>query len=165
MKLKTFFLLGASLMILAGCGGEEEETKNGESGEGLGTLGSESEEESGNENNDTATEDSKKDEESTGEATHDSGLLDLNNTESGWVNFEGNLGGNSDYRTTAPVEYDSNQNYVLTEGGYVAYYNGEEYVKTVQQAADEPIEQVPETDNIRVSYHKSFSNVIALNQQ
>lgn len=165
MKIKTFFLLSASLIILSGCGDEEKETENKGSGESMGTLNPESEEENSTESNESAPDDSEENQESEEKTTHDSGLLDLDNTEAGWINFEGELGGNSDYHTTSPVEYNPNQNYVLTKGGYIAYYKSEEFIKTIQQTADEPIEQVQGADSIRVSYHSSFRNSIALNEQ
>lgn len=162
MNTKKFFLLGVSMMILAGCGGESEET-NESSEEGMGTLSAESEEVNESES-DKATD---HETESTdgGEApSHDSGILDLSETEEGWLNFEGDVGGNLEYRITPVIEYNPDIDYEINNGAYVTYYSGDEFIKTVQQA-EGVIEQVEEADNIRVSYHNSFGNKIALTEQ
>lgn len=164
MKLKLFFLLITSIIFLYGC--SEESAENEEAtGEGMGTLSAESEE--GNETEGSPEESSENEDlndEDTQETKNDNGLLDLSNTESGWINFEGMLGGSSDYQTTEPIEYDSSKDYELTIGAYIVYYNGDEYIQTVQES-EGTIEQVEEADNIRVSYHKSFSESISLDEQ
>src|SRR5699024_4522143 len=84
--MKKLFLLGVSMMILAGCGGETEET-DGE--EGMGTLSAESEE--GNEtetDNDSESESESTEESAEEEPSHDTGLLDLSDNEEGWLNFD-----------------------------------------------------------------------------
>ena len=161
MKIKNILLLGVSIMILTGCGGETDEGSE----DGMGTLNTESE----NTNNieEDAQEGSEAtdlNEEKSEVTTSDNGLMDLNNTEPGWINFEGILGGSSEYRTTEPIEYDSSQDYELTRGAYIVYYNGDEYIKTVQES-EGTIEKVENADNIRVSYHKSFSEVISLTEK
>src|SRR5699024_1254433 len=164
MGIKKYLLLGISMMLLAGCSGESEEA-NGESEEGMGTLSAESEE-----NNeataDNATEsDSESTEESAEEEpTHDTGLLDLSDNEEGWLNFEGGVGRNNEYRMTPAIDYDPNKDYEINNGAYVTYYSGEEFIKTVQQT-EGSIEQVEEADNIKVSYHNSFRNKISLAEQ
>src|SRR5699024_12401930 len=98
------------------------------------------------------------------EPTHDTGLLDLSDTEEGWLNFEGDVGGNAEYRITPEIEYNPDTDYEINNGAYVTYYNGDEFNKTVQKGKG-TIEQVTEADNIRVSYHSSFGNKIALTEQ
>src|SRR5699024_8756867 len=164
MKTKKLLLLGVSMLILAGCGGEAEEA-NGESEEGMGTLSTESEEGTGSESENAENSES----ESTGdssseESSHDSGLLDLSDNEEGWLNFEGEVSGNTEYRITPEIEYNPDTDYEINNGAYVTYYNGDEFIKTVQQG-EGVIEQVEDADNIRVSYHNSFGNKIALTEQ
>src|SRR5699024_12742817 len=120
MKLKTLFLLSTSFVILTGCGNEEEKTDDEKSGESMGTLNPESVEESENDNSNN--DDTGKKEETENDSTHDSGLLDLNNTETGWINFEGNLGRNSEYITSSTIEYNPNQHFVLTKVGNIVYF-------------------------------------------
>ena len=57
---------------------------------------------------DNATEsDSESTEESAEEEpTHDTGLLDLSDNEEGWLNFEGGVGRNNEYRMTPAIDYD-----------------------------------------------------------
>src|SRR5699024_8766580 len=133
MKIKKYLLLGVSMMILAGCGGESEET-NGEAEEGMGTLSAESEEGSDAETDRATERGSESNEESSEEEpTHDTGLLDLSDTEEGWLNFEGDVGGNAEYRITPEIEYNPDTDYEINNGAYVTYYNGDEFIKTVQQ--------------------------------
>src|SRR5699024_210581 len=164
MKTKKLFLLSISMMILAGCGGESEET-NENSEEGMGTLSAESEEGNKSETDNATESESESTEESAEEEpSHDTGLLDLSDNEEGWVNFEGDVGGNNEYRITPKIDYDPNKNYEINNGAYVTYYSGDEFIKTVQQA-EGLIEQVADADNIQVSYHNSFRNKISLTEQ
>ena len=166
MKLKPLFLLGASLMILSACGNEDSKG-NGTASEddGMGTLSSESE--SGDEtvSEETSSGDTESNEDSVEETEQNNGLLDLSETENGWINFDGVLGGSYEYRTSQPVEYNPEQNYDLSTGAYIAYFNGDEFIQTVLYNEPTTIEQVPEADNIRVSYHNSFESKLALNEQ
>ncbi|SDL33521.1 hypothetical protein SAMN05216216_1446 [Lacicoccus qingdaonensis] len=159
--MKKFFLLGVSMFVLAGCGGDSEEA-NGESEEGMGTLDSESEEEIESEN-DNSTE--SEEEANNEDSSHDSGLLDLNDTDPGWINYEGERTGSSEYQTTPPVEYDPSLQYEISVGAYIAYFNGDEFIDTVQQGSSGQIEQVEEADTIRVSYHNSFADRISLTEE
>lgn len=96
--------------------------------------------------------------------SNDGGLMDLNNTENGWLNFDGEVGGNTEYRITPRIEYNPDKVYDLNIGAYITYYNGDEFIQTVQQA-EGAIEQVEEADNIRVSYHYTFEDKISLNEK
>ena len=158
MKIKKYLFLGISMLVLAGCSGESEET-NEESEEGMGTLSAESEK-----NNEVKTESESTEESSEEEPSHDMGLLELNDNEEGWINFEGGVGGNNEYRITPKIDYDPGKNYEINNGAYITYYSGDEFIKTVQQSGG-LIEQVSEADNIRVSYHNSFRNKISLIEQ
>ena len=164
MKIKKYLLLGIGMLVLAGCSGDSDEA-NGEAEEGMGTMSAESEVETEEEmDNDTESESETGEESSEEEPTHDTGLLDLSDNEEGWINFEGDVGGNNEYRITPVIDYDSNKSYEINKGAYVTYYSGEEFIKTVQQA-EGSIEQVEEADNIKVSYHNSFRNKISLAEQ
>ena len=160
MKIKKYLLLGVSMVVLAGCSGESEEA-NGESEEGMGTLSAESEERTESESENTKENESESTDDSNEEPSHDSGLLELSENEEGWLNFEGDVGENSEYRITPEIEYNPDTDYEINNGAYVTYYNGDEFIKTVQQA-EGVIEQVEDADNIKVSYHNSFGNKISL---
>lgn len=163
MKSKTLFVLGISLMVLSACNGFTEEEEEAESAK--------TNTEENTESNGSTADDSSENAESTetsdevSSETVDSGLIDNSNNESGWINFEGQLGGNAKYFTTSPIEYDPSKQYELTEGGYIAYYSGENFIQTVQKERGGTIEQVPEADNIRISYHKTFKDKISLKAQ
>src|SRR5699024_1844729 len=92
-------------------------------------------------------------------------LIDKNSTTAGWINSKGELGGNPEYATTDYIEYDPDKEYDLNQGGYIAYYDGDEFIKTVQEEFASTIENVPEADQIRISYHKSFENMIELTEK
>src|SRR5699024_907150 len=143
--IKKYLLLGIGMLVLAGCSGESEET-SGESEEGMGTLSTESEEGTESEmDSDTESESGSAEKSSEEEPTHDTGLLDLSDNEEGWINFEGDVGGNNEYRITPAIDYDPKKDYEINNGAYVSYYSGEEFIKTVQQA-EGSIEQVEEAD-------------------
>src|SRR5699024_10929894 len=149
MKFKTL-LLGTSLMVLSACNGDASE-------EEAETQASDTEETS--QENEANTE-SSKDEESV----EDGGLIDKESTEQGWINFAGEHGGNPEYLTTDTIEYDPSKQYELSQGAYVAYYSGEEFIETSQMEHGGEIQTVENADNIRISYHKSFNNNINLSE-
>lgn len=111
------------------------------------------------ENTETVSE---QDDDSTSEKSEVDGLIDKSTTETGWINLSGEFGGNPEYLTTAPIDYDPNKQYELNQGGYISYYKGDEFIKTVQEEYANTLEQVPEADHIRISYHKSFDEQIKL---
>ncbi|WP_017548115.1 hypothetical protein [Salinicoccus carnicancri] len=153
MKFKAFLLLGTSLMILSACSGEsseenadaetEETTDSAETSEGSSETGE--------------TKESAE--------VEDGGLIDKESTEPGWINFGGEHGGNPEYLTTNTIEYDPSKQYELSQGAYVAYYSGEEFIETSQMEHGGEIQTVENADNIRISYHKSFNNKINLSEQ
>jgi len=155
MKFKNLLLFGTSLMVLAACNGNDSETENETPEADSEETTQENEENTGsNESEDTAET-----------KVEDGGLINKENTEPGWINFAGEHGGNPEYLTTDIIEYDSSKQYELSEGAYVAYYNGEEFLETSQMEHGGEIQQVENADNIRVSYHKSFNNKINLSEQ
>ena len=158
MKFKTLLLLGTSLMILSACNGESSE----ETEENADAKTEETAESSGTSEESSKTNET---EESVESEVEDGGLIDKSKTESGWINFAGEHGGNPDYMTTDTIEYDSSKQYKLSQGAYIAYYNGEEFIETYQMEHGGPIQQVEGADNIRISYHKSFNNKIKLTEQ
>lgn len=89
-------------------------------------------------------------------------LMNVKNTETGWINFSGELGGNSDYLTTESIKYNPEKEYQLSEGAYISYYEGNEFIKTIQEEFPTNIEQVNRADNIKISFHKSFIDKIQL---
>src|SRR5699024_6034338 len=141
MKIKRYLILSISMMILAGYAGEAEEVDESAE-EGMGTLSAESAEGKETEtDNDSESESESTEESDEEEPSHDTGLIDLSDNEEGWVNFEGDVGGNNEYRITPKIDYDPNKNYEINNGAYVTYYSGDEFIKTVQQA-EGLIEQV-----------------------
>ncbi|HLR67015.1 MAG TPA: hypothetical protein VK105_07740 [Virgibacillus sp.] len=154
MKLKALILFGTSVMILSGCNSGEDESKNDEANQ-----------ETSEESSKGETKGSEKVESDSASKDSDSGLLNLNNTEEGWINFEGELGGNSEYITSGFIEYNPESKYKLSKGGYIAYYSGEDFIKTTQQEFEGPIERVPKADQIRISFHESFEESISLTEQ
>src|SRR5699024_5215964 len=152
MKFKTL-LLGTSLVVLSACNGDASE-------EEVGTQASDTEETS--QENEANTESSKGEESAEVE---DGGLIDKESTEQRWINFAGEHGGNAEYLTTDTIEYDPSKQYELSQGAYVAYYSGEEFIETSQMEHGGEIQTVENADNIRISYHKSFNNNINLSEQ
>ena len=96
---------------------------------------------------------------------NNSNLIDRNNTEPGWINSKGELGGNHEYATTDFLDYNPDKEYELNQGGYIAYYKGNQFIKMIQEEYASTIENVPEADKIRISYHKSFEDMIKLTEK
>ena len=158
MKFKTLLLLGTSLMVLSACNGESSE----ETEENADAKTEETAESSGTSEGSSETN---KTEEFAESEVENGGLIDKSKTEAGWINFAGEHGGNPDYMTTDTIEYDSSKQYELSQGAYIAYYSGKEFIETSQMEHGGPIQQVEGADNIRISYHKSFNNKIKLTEQ
>lgn len=161
---KKLLLLGVSMMVLAGCSSDSE-AANGESEEGMGTLSDESEEGTEAESENATNNESESTDDSNEEPSHESGLLDLSDTEEGWLNFKGEVGSNAEYRITPAIEYNPNSDYEINNGAYVTYYNGDEFIKTVLHDEAGVIEQVDDADSIRLSFHNSFLDRISLTEQ
>ncbi|WP_020006130.1 acyltransferase family protein [Salinicoccus albus] len=104
-------------------------------------------------------------EQSADSGSEDSNLLENTSTEPGWINFSGESGGNPEYVTTSPIEYNPDKEYELNEGAYIAYYNGDEFLETVQKENASTLEAVPEADHIRISYHESFEEKLELTEK
>lgn|SRR5699024_7180140 len=152
MKYKTLILIGTSLMILSACNGSDSEEESKTT-----NIDTEESTENAGDNNES--------EKSASSKAGDSVLIDKEKTESGWINYEGEFGGNIGYLTTGPIEYDPSKQYELSHGGYIAYYNGEEFIETSQMGDGGLIKQVESADNIRISYHDSFNKNINLVKQ
>ena len=102
------------------------------------------------------------DDDSIDETSSHDNLLEFEGTETGWINFDGEISDNNEYRITTAIEYEPEKDYTLTIGSYISYYSGEEFIKTVQHNPEESVEQVEEADNIKVSYHYTFEDRIEL---
>jgi len=92
-------------------------------------------------------------------------LFDKNSLEEGvWINYEGGLSEEDDMVITESIPYDSDNEYILTMGAYVSYYNGDEFIKTslVTESTAEAIESVDEADNIRLSFNREHLEEINL---
>src|SRR5699024_3595174 len=108
-------------------------------------------------NRPVSSEESTDEKEENVENKSNNSLLDLKETEKGWINFEGEVGDNAEYRITPKIDYNPDKNYEINIGAYISYYNNDEFIKTIQQA-EGIIEKVEEADSIIVSYHYTFEN-------
>lgn len=157
MKFKTFLLLSSTLLFLAACSDESESSEE--------TTSEDTTTEETSEDNTESTDETETSEEGT-ESNSESGenLLDIENSEAGWINFAGELKGSPDYRVTPELLYDPSSQYELNIGAYVSYFSNGEFLETVQTSSG-PINQVEGADSIRVSYHNSFEENISLTEQ
>src|SRR5699024_557065 len=160
MKIKSFVLFSSALLLLTACSDSgEESTDNASDGANTEETSAETSESTSEENSST----SDSEEVDASESSSDN-LLDIENSEGGWINFSGESKGSPDYKVTPEIEYDPASEYELNIGAYISYFSNGEFLETVQSSSG-PIEQVEDADTIRVSYHNSFEDKIALTKK
>jgi len=145
MKFRSLLVFGTTLLVLSACSGED---------------GNNEEETDDNNNLSEETSETKE----TSNVTNGESVLNLNDSEAGWVNFNGEHAGSIDYRVSPKIEYDSSETYVLNIDAYISYFNDDEFIET-KLTSKGPIESIDNADNIRVSYHKSFEERLTLTKE
>lgn len=158
MNFKDCILIGSAILILTGCSDESDSSENNTSQE------TNIEENSGEINESTEGAETSEGEGKVSNSTPQDNMLDLENFEPGWINFEGELKGSPDYRVTPEISYDPASQYKLNIGAYISYFNNGEFIETVQSSSGS-IDQIEGADTIRVSYHKSFTDNISLTKK
>ena len=87
-------------------------------------------------------------------------------TEGSWITYDGETVEKEEMRTTEPIEYDTSKDYEINRSSYVSYYNGDEFIETIQYSEDPPmtLDTVEEADSIVLSFNQYNEDTISLTE-
>lgn len=87
-------------------------------------------------------------------------------TEGSWITYDGETVENEEMRSTEPIDYDPSKDYEINRSSYVSYYNGDEFIETIQYSDDPPmtIDTVEEADSIVISFNQYNEDTISLTE-
>jgi|SRR5699024_969920 len=87
-------------------------------------------------------------------------------TEGSWITYDGETVEKEEMRTTEPIEYDPSKDYEINRSSYVSYYNGDEFIETIQYSEDPPmtLDTVEEADSIVLSFNQYNEDTISLTE-
>lgn len=97
----------------------------------------------------------------------DGNLIDTGSlTEGSWMGYDGEAVENEEMMTSEPIEYDPATTYDINRSSYVSYFNGEEFIETIQYSGDPPmtLDTVEEADTIQVSFNQYNEDTIQLTE-
>ena len=97
----------------------------------------------------------------------DGNLIDTGSvTEGSWISYDGNVVENDEMMTSKSIDYDPAKNYEINRSSYVSYYNGDEFLETIQYSEDPPmtLETVEEADSVVISFNKYNQDTIELKE-
>lgn len=97
----------------------------------------------------------------------ENGLIDLGSaTKGSWMGYKGEAVENEEMITSDTIDYDPSKTYEINRSSYVSYFNGEEFIETVQYSDDPPmtLDTVEEADNIVVSFNVYNEDTIKLQE-
>lgn len=154
MKNIFFIFLSISLFILSACSTTNSDTDSSSAANGDNEM---------NQAEKTAEDNSESSQENNDPKTFDiNSMIDNTNieTEGSWIQEDGSLAPHSDFVITEPIEYNSKNTYKIHLSGYIAYYEGEDFIKTVRYSNEIPtdIESVPNANYIKVNYRSADFN-------
>lgn len=83
-----------------------------------------------------------------------------------WINTKGEFKNNPEMVNTSPIDYNSNNQYLINKTSYISYFKGEEFIKTILYDYENEfplaIENMGEADNIIVSFNVENNDSIQL---
>ena len=85
-------------------------------------------------------------------------------TEGSWMGYDGEAVENEEMRTTEKIDYDSSKTYEINRSSYVSYFNGENFIETIQYNGEPPmtLDTVEEADSIVISFNQYNEDTINL---
>lgn len=85
-------------------------------------------------------------------------------TEGSWMGYDGDAVENEEMRTTEKIDYDSSKTYEINRSSYVSYFNGEDFIETIQYNGEPPmtLDTVEEADSIVISFNQYNEDTINL---
>ena len=97
----------------------------------------------------------------------DGNLIDNGSvTEGSWISYDGNVVENEEMMTSKSIDYDPSKDYEINRSSYVSYYNGDEFIETIQYSDDPPmtLDTVEEADSIVISFNQYNEDTISLTE-
>ena len=97
----------------------------------------------------------------------DGNLIDTSSvTDGSWISYDGNVVENEEMMTSKSIDYDPSKDYEINRSSYVSYYNGDEFIETIQYSDDPPmtLDTVEEADSIVISFNQYNKDTISLTE-
>lgn len=97
----------------------------------------------------------------------DGNLISTNSlTEGSWMGYNGEAVEKEEMRMTEPIEYDASKTYEINRSSYVSFFNGDEFIETLQYSDDPPLtlDTIEEADNIIISFNQYNEDTIELKE-
>lgn len=97
----------------------------------------------------------------------DGNLIDTGSlTEGSWMGYDGEAVENEEMMTSEPIDYDPATSYEINRSSYVSYFNGDEFIETIQYSDDPPmtLDTVEEADSIQISFNQYNEDTIQLTE-
>lgn len=92
-------------------------------------------------------------------------LIDTSSlTEGSWMGYNGEAVEDEEMISTDFIDYDPSNTYEINRSSYVSYFNGEEFIETIQYSGEPPmtLDTVEEADRIMVSFNQYNEDSIEL---
>src|SRR5699024_7872863 len=102
-----------------------------------------------------------------GSGSGEDGLIDTGSATTGsWMGYKGEAVKNDEMMTSESIKYDPSKTYEINRSSYVSYYNGEEFIETIQYRGESPmtLETVEDADSIVVSFNVYNEDTIKLQE-
>ena len=98
----------------------------------------------------------------SGDNLIDTGAL----TEGSWVGYNGDTVEKEEMRKTEKIDYDPSKTYEINRSSYVSYFNGEDFIETIQYSGEPPmtLDTVEEADSIVISFNQYNEDTINLKE-
>lgn len=93
------------------------------------------------------------------------GLIDTGSATTGsWMGYDGEAVDNDEMMTSESIDYDPSKTYEINRSSYVSYFNGEDFIETIQYSGDPPmtLDTVEDADSIVVSFNVYNEDTIKL---
>ena len=100
-------------------------------------------------------------------SSDEGGLLDVGSATTGsWMGYNGEPVENDEMMTSESIDYNPSKTYEINRSSYVSYFNGEEFIETIQYSDDPPmtLDTIEEADNIVVSFNVYNEETIKLQE-
>src|SRR5699024_1296325 len=97
----------------------------------------------------------------------DGNLIDTSSvTDGSCMSYDGNVVENEEMMTSKSIDYDPSKDYEINRSSYVSYYNGDEFIETIQYSEDPPmtLDTVEEADSIVISFNQYNKDTISLTE-
>ena len=95
------------------------------------------------------------------------GLIDTGAATTGsWMGYDGEAVDNDEMMTSESIDYDPSKTYEINRSSYVSYFNGEDFIETIQYSGDPPmtLDTVEDADSIVVSFNVYNEDTIKLQE-